>query len=80
MLTRLRDTADELNAMDKNLSGVRMPNFGGIGQALSKQIPEEPEPESEEDRKLRSRSFGPQADRQTFLQVKTDFLDRKSVV
>ncbi|GAA5972838.1 hypothetical protein JCM11641_003965 [Rhodosporidiobolus odoratus] len=43
-------TDDELNAMQKGLSGVRMPNFGGIGKALDKH---EPEPETSEQRQER---------------------------
>lgn len=53
------DTDDEVNATQKGLdnSGVRMPNFGGIGKALSKTIPEEVEPESEEQCTLVCASF-----------------------
>lgn len=44
-------TDDEVNATQKGLdsSGVRMPNFNGIGKALAKTIPEEvEEPEETE--------------------------------
>ncbi|KAM0752532.1 hypothetical protein T439DRAFT_287203 [Meredithblackwellia eburnea MCA 4105] len=55
LVGQIEFTDDEVNATQKNLSGVRMPNFGGIGRALAKQIKEEPEPdpETEEQRQTR---------------------------
>ncbi|KAL8293711.1 hypothetical protein RQP46_000412 [Phenoliferia psychrophenolica] len=50
-------TDDEVNATQKNLSGVRMPNFGGLGTAMGK-IKEEPEPETEEQRRQRLLTAG----------------------
>ncbi|KAK4704775.1 Ras GTPase-activating-like protein IQGAP2/3, partial [Phenoliferia sp. Uapishka_3] len=51
LVGQIEFTDDEVNATQKNLSGVRMPNFGGIGKAMA--IKEEPEPETEEDRRAR---------------------------
>jgi len=56
LLGRLQFSDDQLQKTQKGLndSGVPMPNFGGVGRELAKEINEEPveEPETEEEREL----------------------------
>lgn len=53
LLGRLKFSEDQLQKTQKGLkdSGVAMPNFGNVGKELAKDLNEEPEPETEDERK-----------------------------
>ncbi|BGP20177.1 iqgap-related protein [Rhodosporidiobolus nylandii] len=51
-LSHLMARHAELNAMQKGLDGVRMPNFGGIAKALDKHEPVPETPEQRQEREL----------------------------
>ena len=51
LLGQLEFSPDQLQQTEKGLkdAGVAMPNFGGVGRELAKEINEEPEEEPETD-------------------------------
>lgn len=55
LLGRLKFTDDQLQKTQKGLkdSGIAMPNFGNIGKELAKDLNEEPDPETEDERRDR---------------------------
>ncbi|TFK55685.1 ras GTPase-activating protein [Heliocybe sulcata] len=80
LLGHLQFSDDQLNATQKGLTGVAMPNFGSVGRELAKEINEDPEEEVETEDERRDRLLleneGAIVDTQSLARA---FLVRKAV-